>query len=245
MIIGVKIWPALFGLRPIDSIAEATIRPCPIALPKAAIPIPMLAASAISPARSGLALAAPAASCAIAISGDASSINEAALKANPNRRIIPRSSLLTPAALRPANHLSHPLPPPASRRSRAHGLLLCLVLVALRELDVAHGQNHEDQRLDHANDRSQGVERQRNEHLGQPGENTQHLVIGEHVGVQTNTERKGPEQVVRQLDRKHQRRQQQNRAEEAAQVMDAVRFKALVDIEGEAYRTEGEGQVRV
>jgi len=54
--------------------------------------------------------------------------------------------------------------------------------------DVADRQNRENQSLHYAYDGAQSVESQRNYELGEAGEERQHLVIGEHIGEQTDAE---------------------------------------------------------
>src|ERR1700720_2574284 len=220
MIIGTKIWPALFGLRPIDSIAEAAIRPCPSALPKAAIPMPIFAAIAIKPARSGAPEpAASAASCAIASSGDARMAIPAIVTIVPIlcRNISdPPSISRAPGAA--AGHLSSSTTSNSGRNPlREKSLLseISLVIVACGESHVAHRKNHEDDRLNYADDRAERIKRQRYDQPRQAGENTEHGMVGKHVGVKTNAERKRPEQIVGQLDRQHQHRQRQIWSEKA------------------------------
>src|SRR5208282_5986557 len=104
----------------------------------------------------------------------------------------------------------------------------------------------ENHGLDYAYDRTERVKRDRKPYVGQSGEDSQHGMIGEHVGVETNAERKGAEQVVGQFDWKHQRRQKQDRAEKASQIAKKpFRPEPLVDKEAKADRAEGEGQVRI
>src|SRR6202451_167978 len=244
MIIGTKIWPALFGLRPIDSIAEAAIRPCPSALPNAAIPMPMFAAIAINPARSGAPVSPPAASCAIASSGDARMAIPAIVTIVPilcrNISIL----LLFRAPRVPwAGHLSSSTTSNSGRNPWHEKSLL--MVVACGESNVTHRKDHEDDSLDHAYDRPERVEREPHQQAGPGAQETEHGMVGEHVGVETNAERKGTEQIIGQLDRQHQHRQRQVRAEKTLKVPDAVRGEALVDVVAEADDAEGKGQVGV
>ena len=120
-----------------------------------------------------------------------------------------------------------------------------LVIVARCHSDVTHQENYKNDRLDHADDRSQRVERQRHDKARQPSENAEHGVVGEHVGVKTNAERERTDQVVNELDRKHQNCQRQVWAEKTLQIPDTLRGEALVDVVAEADGAEREGEVGV
>src|SRR5712675_621811 len=169
MIIGTKICPALLGLRPIDSIAEAAIRPWPRPLPKAAIPTPMLAPIAMSPPRHSP--PAFAASCAIASSGDARMAIPTIVITVPIRRNI-FSILLVFRADGPADGPPlFPLPPPFPGQIPVRGKVFFSIyftvsismILARSHSHVTHRKSHEHDRLDHANNRAERVKRQRHE----------------------------------------------------------------------------------
>src|SRR5258708_4863732 len=141
------------------------MRPWPSALPKAAIPMPMFAAIAMSPARSGApSPAAPAASCAIASSGDARMAIPAIVSTVPIlcRNISdPPSLSRAPGAV--AGHLSSSTTSNSGRNPWREKSFL--VTVAGREPNVTHREYHENYRLDDADDRSEGVKRERDDEL--------------------------------------------------------------------------------
>src|SRR5262249_6439722 len=119
--------------------------------------------------------------------------------------------------------------------------------VAGREPDIAHRQGHEDDRLDDADDRTERIKRQWNNQPGQAGKDTQYRVVGKHVGVKTNPERKRAEQVVGDIDRDHQEEQPPDRPDQiiAKKLNEPLRFYALIDVIDKAYSTKPEGQVGI
>src|SRR5258708_37997479 len=110
---------------------------------------------------------------------------------------------------------------------------------------VTHRKSHEYDRLDHTDNRAERIKRERHEELGEPGENAEHGVIGKHVGVETNAERKRAEEVVGELDREHQDRERQIRAEETPEIPHALRGEPLVDVIAETNYPERERQIRI
>src|SRR5437016_2848772 len=115
------------------------------------------------------------------------------------------------------------------------------MFVACGEPDVAERKYHEDKRLNDTDYGSQRIEREWGNDVGQSGKNSEHCVIGEHVRIETNAERKRAEEIVRQLDRQHQRREKQHRTQKAAQIPYAIRAEALHDIKAETNRSERKG----
>jgi hypothetical protein len=111
--------------------------------------------------------------------------------------------------------------------------------------DVRDRQNREHQGLHDAYDGAERVKRERNHELGEAREERQHLVIGEHIGEETNTEREGPEKIVGQLNEDKEPREPPNGSEEAQQVARPLMAKTLHNIENEGDDTEGEGQIGI
>src|SRR5208337_1478871 len=68
---------------------------------------------------------------------------------------------------------------------------LLLMIVTRGESNVTHRKNHEDDRLDYADDRAERIECKRHDEPRQPGENAEHGMVGKHVGVKTNASEKG------------------------------------------------------
>src|SRR5271166_2764998 len=197
----------------------------------------MLAASAMRPAVEACPAAAPW-SWASASSGDARmSIAAVPITVESLRTI---AVLLVDRALPPGRSPSPlPLPPPLLKPSEEvakipYQIMLdaMLMLVARGEPYVAERKYHEDERLDDAYDGAERIERQRENHVRQTGENAEHGMIGEHVRVKTNAERKRPKEIVRQLDRQHQRSEEQHRSEKTPQIPRAIGAETLHDIEG-------------
>src|SRR5258708_7855312 len=88
------------------------------------------------------------------------------------------------------------------------------MIVAGRQPYVAHREYHENNCLDDAYDRPERVKRERDNELRQASKNPEHGVVGEHVGVKTNTERKRTEQIVCQVDWDHEREQPPYRSDQ-------------------------------
>src|SRR5581483_1520449 len=120
-----------------------------------------------------------------------------------------------------------------------------LMLVAGRQPHVAHRKHNENDRLDDADDGAERVEGQRNHQLRQTREDAEHRVVGEHVGVKTDAEREGSKQVVRQLDRQHQRRKEKHRSQKALQISHTSGLETLEYVIAEADRAQAEGQIRI
>src|SRR5258708_32603492 len=162
--------------------------------------MPMFAAIAIKPARRGAPEpAASAASCAIASSGEARMAIPAIVTIIPIlcRNISILLLFRAPRVPQPATSL--PLPPqiPVGIPGTKNPLLM---IVAGGESYVTHRKNHEDDRLNYADNRAERIKRERYDQPRQAGENAEHGMVGEHVGVKTNAQRKRPEQIVGQLD---------------------------------------------
>src|SRR5258708_10532117 len=116
-----------------------------------------------------------------------------------------------------------------------------LMIVACSHSNVTHRKSHEYDRLDHANNRAQRAKCQRHNELGEPRENAEHGMIGEHVGVETNAERKRAEKIVGEFDREHQHRERQIRAEETSEIPHTLPGEALVNVIAETNDPESEG----
>src|SRR5262249_7471108 len=100
---------------------------------------------------------------------------------------------------------------PSSRKSLS---VSGLMAVTGRQSHVAHRQHHENDRLNNRDNRAESIKSQRHTQIGKSGEDAQYGMVGEHIRVKTNAERKRPEKSIRQVDRNHQKEQPPNRSDQ-------------------------------
>src|SRR6266516_1389443 len=230
---GVKMRSAELGFLPIDSIAAAVARPWPMPAPKAAMPSPSPPASAMRPLHHDPPPPSVATSARAGF----------AIRKTPTATNVPPIRFIPPLLFRPPALPSSPL---IFFRSRRDGdRTLHSVVVTHGERDVDRAQHGENEGLHHADERSEGVEGNRDADLREAGEDLHHLVVRHHVGEQPDAERHGPEDVAEQLDDQHEGVEENHRAEELLHVPEAVLARARDLIRDERDKAQTERDVEV
>src|SRR5260370_16544019 len=112
-------------------------------------------------------------------------------------------------------------------------------MLVTRHHDVDHCEEHKDECLHHAYQAPERVKDDRHDELGQAGKNPEHVVIGEHVGKKTDTERERTRQVIDDFDQQHKDHEREpgefpHWAEKAFEVAGALMPETLVQVEEEA-----------
>src|SRR5438874_2700204 len=108
---------------------------------------------------------------------------------------------------------------------------------------VAYREDHENQRLDQADDAAQSIKRYWHQQVGQAGKQSQHMMVSEHVGEQTNPQRERPEQIVRYLNYHHEPAQPPQWPKEAEQVLRSLVNETLIQIINKADSAQRESQI--
>src|SRR5689334_17855375 len=78
-----------------------------------------------------------------------------------------------------------------------------VLMLVTRHHDVDHCEEHEDKRLHHADQTSERIKDNGYHELGKTRENPKHIVVREHVGKETDTERERTRQVIDDFDQQH------------------------------------------
>src|SRR6185369_12059499 len=216
MIIGVIRRSTELGLRPIDSMAEATARPWPIPQPRPPRPIARPAPRAIIPAEPP----APASSAAMATGALASTASIAPAHTVTNnfiffmipsapfelRRLIPRHhnpSILYHRGERRVLRSSGSVGVPV--RDGRDGIMRigmtmvmpgAFIVVTHRERHVNHAEQREHEGLYERHECAQEIKDHRDHELRQIREDLQHQMIAGHVAEKTHPEGDRPEDVA-------------------------------------------------